>query len=267
MNGFKVRAVSLSVALLLAFCRAATAQLTFDALIFGSGSAPHSYSHGGIGWTFVPSTDLIVTSIGITATVGVPVRVGFWAGTDRCITNYVAFSWTNTLTYESISPLFLTAGTDYGISFEATNLSSGIVIFDGYSRYGVEGIPVFDTSPYITQFENFVISTNGQWTPSPAPGINGDYLYLGATFRFELLQPPTNAPFKITSVSSRTNGIITIQWDSVTNQLYQVNRSITLSGSNHSVLASNILATPPSNTFSDKAATNSASFYWIEVQQ
>jgi hypothetical protein len=45
-----------------------------------------------------------------------------------------------------------------------------------------------------------------------------------------------------------------------------VNRSLIPSRTNYTTLTSNVLATPPANTFTDTSATNTESFYWIEVE-
>jgi len=167
----------------------------------------------------------------------------------------------------TLDPESETSEIPYALSFEPADLYLGTILFVAYSRDGVDGIATFNTSPYLKQFGNFFISRNGQWIPNPDPPANRDYLYFGATFRFELLQPPVDLPFRITTISSRTNGTVSLQWESVTNQLYQVKRSFEPSRSNHTVLVSNVLATPPVNSFTDATATNGTSFYWIEVQQ
>jgi len=263
----KTRQELLLVTLLFALRLPSSGQQPLDALVFGAGTEA-SGNLKGVGWTFTPFTDLRVTSVGFDSPN--PFRLtqslGFWQGTNQLITSYLIDN-TNGLNYQPIPPFLLTAGTTYGISCQPTNLESGTVDFFVYSREGSEGIATFDTSPYLKQFENFQVSTNGRWTPNPARPNNRDWLFLGPTFRFELVHPPANLPFSITSIIKEPNGTISIQWESGTNQLYQVMRSFNLARNDRTVLGSNLLATPPLNTFTDTIATNNAAYYWIEVQQ
>jgi hypothetical protein len=72
--------------------------------------------------------------------------------------------------------------------------------------------------------------------------------------------------FKITSVQRNPDGTVVLQWSSVTNKLYRVNRSLTPSRSRYTTLTNGVTGTPPQNTFTDTTATNAAAFYWIELQ-
>ncbi len=79
---------------------------------------------------------------------------------------------------------------------------------------------------------------------------------------------PNNAlsVFKITNVLRNPDGSVTLQWQSVTNKLYRLNRSLTPSRSSYTTLTNGIPGIPPVNAFTDKTATNSAAFYWIEME-
>lgn len=72
--------------------------------------------------------------------------------------------------------------------------------------------------------------------------------------------------FKISSVVRNPDGSVTLQWQSVTNKMYRLNRSLTPARGGYSTLTNGIPGTPPVNTFTDTTATNAAAFYWVELQ-
>jgi hypothetical protein len=72
--------------------------------------------------------------------------------------------------------------------------------------------------------------------------------------------------FKVGNAQMNQDRTITIQWQSVTNKLYRVNRSLIPSFDNYTTLTSDVPGTPPVNSFTDTTATNTESFYWIELQ-
>jgi hypothetical protein len=72
--------------------------------------------------------------------------------------------------------------------------------------------------------------------------------------------------FKITSVQRNPDGSVVLQWSSVTNKLYRLNRSLTPSRGSFTTLTNGVPGTPPLNNFTDTTATNAAAFYWIELQ-
>ena len=72
--------------------------------------------------------------------------------------------------------------------------------------------------------------------------------------------------FKITSVQRNPDGSVTIEWQSATNKLYLVNRSLTPSRGSFTTLTNSMPGSPPVNAFTDTTATNRTSFYWIEVR-
>ena len=72
--------------------------------------------------------------------------------------------------------------------------------------------------------------------------------------------------FKISSVLRNADGSVTLQWLSVTNKLYRVNRSLTPARTSFTTVTNGVPGTPPVNTFTDTTATNTAAFYWVEHQ-
>jgi len=79
--------------------------------------------------------------------------------------------------------------------------------------------------------------------------------------------PKSPAPvFKVTNVERDSSSSVTLQWSSVTNKLYRINRSLTPSRADYTTPTNAVPRTPPLNNFTDSAATNAAPFYWIELQ-
>jgi hypothetical protein len=78
---------------------------------------------------------------------------------------------------------------------------------------------------------------------------------------------PNNAAsvFKIMSVQRNPDGSVTLQWSSVTNKLYRLNRSLTPSRSSFTTLTNGVPGTPPVNSFTDTTGTNETAFYWLEL--
>jgi hypothetical protein len=72
--------------------------------------------------------------------------------------------------------------------------------------------------------------------------------------------------FKISSVVRYPDGSAMLEWQSITNKLYRLNRSLTPSRTSYTTLTNGVGGTPPLNTFTDTTATNDAAFYWVELQ-
>src|ERR1035438_1450257 len=76
--------VQLLILLAFLFSRPLVAQGTLNALAFNpAGGAIFGYASQGIGWSFIPTADLLVTGISSTAP-----QVDFWLGTNQNIASY-----------------------------------------------------------------------------------------------------------------------------------------------------------------------------------
>ena len=186
------------------FIQETKAQGTVDALTpsiqFG-GQNIAGYTVGGIGWTFTPTETLLVTAIaaekGLAPDPYVP-QVSFWNGTNQIM---ATFSYTNSdSSFEPVAPFILSAGQNYSISMQHSNFSSVVSFFIG-SPTGADGFtPVISVSPYLSGFGNFQLSTNGQWSPSPA-AANADYLFFGPNFQFEVVPEPNTIGLSVLGLS------------------------------------------------------------------
>jgi hypothetical protein len=173
------------------------AQGTLNALNIAPGPGVVGITPGGVGWSFVPTTDLIVTGISATAP-----QVDFWLGTNQNIARYYyedpysngqpSFNAGAPTNFQAISNLLLSAGQTYFISTQYTNFTRYVDTFL-YSLNGTNGITAFTTSPCISQFASYLLSTNGQWSPAVTPPDNSIYAFMGPNFQFQVVPEPATA--------------------------------------------------------------------------
>jgi hypothetical protein len=142
------------------------------------------YVFGGVGWTFVPTSNLVVT--GISSTAG---KVSFWLGTNQVFASYDYSGGYPSFPFQSIAPLLLFAGQSYAISAQNTNFTSEVVFMVfGPPSSNVYDPPPFGISSYISQFASYSLSTNAQWgSPLVSPPANTNYLFFGPNFQFQVV--------------------------------------------------------------------------------
>lgn len=179
--------------LLCTISQCAYAQGTLNALNIAPGPGIPGYILGGVGWSFVPTSDLLVTGISSTDP-----QVDFWLGTNQNVASFFyagpyetgGFVFNNgaPTNFQSVSNLLLFAGQTYFISTQETNFTQLASPFF-YSFNGTNG-PAFSTSTYISQFASYLLSTNGQWSPLVTPPDNSYNVYIGPNFQFEVIPEP-----------------------------------------------------------------------------
>jgi hypothetical protein len=163
------------------------AQGTMSALNFTPPGALF-YASGGVGWSFIPTADLLVTAVSSSAP-----QVSFWAGTDQVIATYDyagpygSLLLGATTNFQSVTPLLLSAGQTYFVSTQFSNFTSQVNFF----LFGL-GLTSFTNSSYISQFASYSLSTSDQWSPTMTPPGNSDYLLLGPNFQFQVVPEPTS---------------------------------------------------------------------------
>ena len=201
--------------LLRPFCQELHSQATLNALTFGPGINDVGYLGLATGWTFVPTTDLRVLAVGGgLPTQGSSLEVAFWDGTNQIIASYsilVQPPGGNGVLYQPVAGLTLKEGAAYGISTLGADLPVQV-----FSRQGADGDATYSTSPFISHFGNFEVSTNNVWNPVPSWTDNSDWLYLGATFQFQVLRQ--------LSVYMVSNGLV-LSWPTQS-VLYAVQQSV-----------------------------------------
>ena len=175
--------------LVLAFPKLVMAQGALNALTYPTyppggviSQNPVGYYNGGVGWSFVPSSDLLVTAISSINPV-----VSFWQGTNQIIASY-AFTESQT-NFQSIIPLLLYTGQNYSISCQYSNFTS-LTLFYIYGRNAPHG---FTVSDYIGQYGSYYLTSDGSFIPTTNPASeNGNYLMGGPNFQFTAVPEPTS---------------------------------------------------------------------------
>jgi hypothetical protein len=167
--------------------REANAQGVMDALTFYAGpkGAPFGFvQSGGVGWSFIPTTDILVTSIEASEP-----QVSFWLGSNQVVATF-GISNVNMFpvgSFTAITPLHLTAGNDYLVACQWSN-SSDLVFFSIWNLPETGSALPFTASPYISYVGCYYVSTNGQWSsPTTPPEFNTNLLLYGPNFQFQLV--------------------------------------------------------------------------------
>ena len=186
------------------FPQLSIAQGTLNALNISSGGTVVGYAPQAVGWSFVPSADLLVTGISSTAP-----QVDFWSGTSQDIATYNYTgpyggppTFAAPTNFQAVTTLLLIAGQTYFISTQQPNFSSQVNVFvyslnPSGSPYG----PItFSLSPYITQFASYYLSSSGQWSPTATPPDNASSVLLGPNFQFQVVPEPTSFELFILTV-------------------------------------------------------------------
>ena len=193
--------------LILAFPKFLAAQGTLNAVNISPGGSVMGYYPGGVGWSFVPTSDLLVTGISSTAP-----EVDFWLGTNQNIATYnysgpyqsgqFVFDSGGPTNFQAVSYLLLSAGQTYFISTQQTNFSSSVIVFV-YSLNPSESPydpTTFSVSPYIAQFASYYLSSSGQWSSTTTPPDNSNYILIGPNFQFQVVPEPTSFEFLIVGI-------------------------------------------------------------------
>lgn len=160
------------------------------------------FIYGGVGWSFVPNTNLLVTWVGsgsIPLVDGWPTddEVTFWTSPTTPIANYsgdqiaTPLDWeTNYVGYGQISPLRLAAGRQYYVTQGAG--SNSFLAVAAYQSLGYtspdEPMPPFQPAAELIYAGLY----DGDLTNNPleASSYQTDFLILGPTFRFQVLPGP-----------------------------------------------------------------------------
>jgi hypothetical protein len=176
------------------------AQGTLNALTTSANGTTIGSTLDGVGWSFVPSSDLFVTAINSTAP-----QVNFWLGTNQIIATYNyagpyfsgggASAPTN---FQDVTTLLLSAGQTYYISTQQTNFSSQVFtcVYGLTNSESIYGPRSFVISPYITEFSSYNLSADGTWSPTP-PSDNVDFVVLGPNFQFQVVPEPTSLEYSL----------------------------------------------------------------------
>ena len=165
------------------------AQGTLDALIIPpiSGAGVVGYVLGAVGWSFVPTQDILVTGIKASGP-----QFSFWQGSNQIIAtfNIASPSINPLLGFTPIANVALSAGQLYFVSCQNSN-SSDVVPVTVRGLEGASGLRPFSTSSYISQFASYKVSPSGEWSSTvSSPYNNTEVLFFGPNFQFQVVPEP-----------------------------------------------------------------------------
>jgi hypothetical protein len=243
MNSLKRSLVAIAVLLSI---QAICAHADTDALFFPASSnvIAVGYFNLGVGWSFVPSTNLVVTWVGYEDSDGygewaADARVTFWTSTNTPLAAYSSASLISPveidsnsvpygMVYGKISPLALMAMGEYSITLDRG--SNAQVLEDFSSDLSVKDSRPFQAASELSYLGIDEYDVTKGWLKPWASSATG--LLLGPTFRFlvaaevvprleiELsgegvaLAWPTNAPDCVVESSTSLVGAV---WEQVAN--------------------------------------------------
>jgi len=195
-----------------------------DALLFpASSNLPViGYFNGGVGWSFVPRTNLLVTWVGHDDTDGIgdwgpDAKVTFWISTNTPSASYSSASLTAPVqidktnlaygvVYGKVAPLLLTASTQYWVTLDFG--SNTVQALEGYfastSQSDLPGRP-FQAASELTYLGLDQYDLNRGFLVPFSPSTTG--LLLGPTFRF-LVAAEAVPPIRVESIA----GGISLSW-------------------------------------------------------
>jgi hypothetical protein len=205
-----------------------------DALTFpqGPGSDVSGFENGGFGWSFVPTTNIVVTSVGyldLEESGGNPnVVVTIWIGTNTVLASYTGITnpgaQPDSIISTSIAPLTLIRGQLYTITAYTAPLSSSVTEFAVHDN-SIDGESPFVVAPQLSQYEGLQLNQNGTFVPLSAdPTENQELLYLGPTFTCDIFIPQA-----VLQIASAGPGSVELSWP--TNAVgFSLQRSLVVTG-------------------------------------
>jgi hypothetical protein len=167
-----------------------------DALILPTGPVTDVavMESGGAGWSFVPTTNLLLTAVGYLNTTGVGgdpnAVVSIWAGTNALLASYTgitnAFTPAGEIISAGVAPLALTAGQTYTIAVYTAPLAT--VLWSGYLHDNTGWIvnAPFAVAAQLSQYQAWLLNTDGTFTPFEDSPLNQQILWLGPTFTYRI---------------------------------------------------------------------------------
>jgi len=192
--------------------------LAVDALTFPNGPASGVgvLLSGGPGWSFVPTTNLLVTSIGyldLATAGGDPgAVVTIWAGTNTVIASYTGITDPSAelgdIVSASIPALALTAGQSYLITVYTAPLSASTWSGSLLDNSGLVQYDPFQVAPELAQYRAWQLNPNGTFTPFyPDPAEDQQLLWLGPTFTYLIGSPRPSL-----TIAETNNNSVLLTW-------------------------------------------------------
>jgi hypothetical protein len=240
-----------------------------EALSFptGPGSGIAESGFGGAGWSFVPTTNLLVTSVGYLVTDnggGDPnAVVAIWAGTNSVIASYTGITDPSAQPGDIISAavpsLPLAAGQPYTITVYSSPLALSTWYGARLDNSGQFVDAPFEVAAELSQYEAWRLNRNNTFTPLiPDPGLNQQMLWLGPTFTYTVGSPPPRL-----TIAHPTADSVSLTWP--TNAVgFVLQGSALVQGAYSNV--TNAPGVSGTNYSTTLPATNAAAFFRLRKQ-
>ena len=192
--------------------------LAVDALTLPNGPASGTAAllNGGAGWSFVPSTNITLTSVGyldLAAAGGDPSAVvTIWAGTNSVLASYTGITdpWAELgdIVSAPVSPLLLTAGQTYFIAVYLAPLSGSAWYGALHANTDVIGYDPFQVAPELGQYHAWQLGQDGTFAPFSAdPALDQQLLWLGPTFTYVVGSVPP-----VLQIALMNNNNVLLSW-------------------------------------------------------
>jgi len=160
------------------------------------GPAFVGYYNGGVGFSFVPTTNLAVTRVGYLDLGASRPIINFWAGTNYVIASYplIPGAGGGQMVYSNVT-LTLLAGQPYSITLQD-------VPFNFLTVFAFTNLQV---APQLTAYTSETISTNGQFD-NFSPNVS----YLGPNFSYQI--QTTALPQPLLEINSSNANTAMVTW-------------------------------------------------------
>jgi hypothetical protein len=218
---------------LLAACSSPAQDIAALTFPNGAASGVTLFMGGGAGWSFVPRTNLNVTSVGyldLAATGGdANAVVTIWAGTNTAIGSYSGitdpFAQPGDVVSAAVAPLYLVAGQPYAITVHIAPLAGSTWYGALHDNSGQIQYDPFQLAPELTEYQAWQLKRDGTLARLYSdPAFNQQVLWLGPTFSFQTA--PSRPRLTIAASTSNT---VTLSWP--TNEVgYVLQRSAVAGG-------------------------------------
>jgi len=192
--------------------------LAVDALSFPVSAAGDTaaFMNGGCGWSFVPTTNIVITSVGYLDLVesgGNPdTVVTIWSNTNAVLASYTGITDPsadpNTIISAPIPSLLLAAGQTYAVTVYDAPLSGSVTTFAVHDNSGTVVDNPFLVAPELSHYQGLQLSQGGAFSPlSSDPALNQQFLWLGPTFTYEIF-----VPHPILTIAAVGNKSVQLSW-------------------------------------------------------
>ena len=183
-------------------------------------------SYGSVGFSFIPTTNLVVMQVGFSAYNNTNPIVSVFAETNL-LTSYSlepnpGTNVNDLVIYSNISPLYLTQGQRYSIMLQQGDLSNSFLVIQAWVNR--------DLSPAISNYTTQFRSNDGTWTNTGSGGF-----ILGANFYYVV--PPCDMSVAIASSN------VWLTFPTHSNEVYDVQRREDLNSGSWTDIATNLSGT------------------------